>query len=225
MISLVDKIPKLNSHCAESIKINCNYQLYKDVALFWVQDGNKAVISMLDGNMVILNVSADIDELREFVNMVSPLSVFSDADTMTSLFGERFHRVFVMQSDYRFKGDKPSDTLNSSEIYRLLDVKGLSLPPYEFFAVDFCYRLNHGCLKYFALKEICAAIGISDGQAVLLNGIASHKKGMGSVALHGVLSQFGYKTAFAVCERDVCGFYEKNNFRHIYDGGYWRKDS
>ena len=95
----------------------------------------------------------------------------------------------------------------------------------EFFAVDFCYRLNHGYLKYFALKEICAAIGISDGQAVLLNGIASHKKGMGSVALHGVLSQFGYKTAFAVCERDVCGFYEKNNFIHIYDGGYWRKDS
>ncbi len=225
MILLVDKIPQLNPPRAESVKINCNYNLYKDIALFWVQDETKAVISMLDGNMVILNNSADIDELREFINVISPLSVFSDADTMSAIFGKQFHRVCVMQSDYRSKSDTVSDTLNSSEIYKLLDVKGLELPSYEYFAVDFCYRLNHGNLKYFALKEKCAAIGITDGQAVLLNGIASHQKGMGSTALHGVLSQFGDKIALAVCERDVRGFYEKNNFKHIYDGGYWRKNS
>lgn len=225
MILLVDKLPQLNPHRAESVKINCNYNSYRDIALFWTQDQTAAVISMLDGNMVILNNGADTDELREFINVISPQSVFSDADTLTTLFGNPFHRVCVMQSDYRFESDIASDTLNSGEIYKLLDVKGLELPPYEHFAVDFCHRLNHGNLKYFALKEKCAAVGITDGQAVLVNGIASHQKGMGSVALRGVLSQFVDKTALAVCERDMRGFYEKNHFKHIYDGGYWRKNS
>ena len=110
-----------------------------------------------------------------------------------------------------------------NEIYKLLNIKGLDLPPYEYFAVDFCHRLNHGGLKYFALKENCAAIGVFDGQAVLVNGIASHKKGMGTLALCGLLSQYNVP-AFAVCEKNVTPFYLKNNFSHIYDAGYWRKN-
>ena len=222
MISLVKHIPKTLPLCAETVKINCTYNSYRDIALFWVQDETAAVISMLDDNMVILNNSANTDELREFINVISPQSVFSDADTLTTLFGERFHRVCVMQSDYRFESDMVSDTMNSSEIYKLLDIKGLELPPYEHFAVDFCHRLNHGSLKYFALKERCAAIGIADGQAVLVNGIASHQKGMGSVALRGLLSQYNIP-AFAVCEKNTALFYLKNDFSHIYDAGYWRK--
>ena len=127
-----------------------------------------------------------------------------------------------MKSAQHFKCDILPDTVNSKEIYELLDVKGLNLPFYEHFAVDFCYRLNHGQLKYFALKDKCAAIGICDGQAVLVNGIASHKKGMGSIALKGLLSQYSI-TALAVCEKKIMPFYLKNNFSHSYDAGYWRK--
>lgn len=222
MISLVSQIPKINLPLAEAVKINCTYQSYKDIALFWVQDQNKAVISMLDGNMVLYNNSDNIDELREFINVISPLSVFSDANTMQKLFGENFHRVCVVKSEYIFKNDEQSDILNSDEIYKLLDIDGLNLPPYEHFAVDFCYRLNHGQLKYFALKDKCAAIGISDGQVVLVNGIASHQKGMGSTALKGLLSQYSI-AALAVCEKEIMPFYLKNNFSHSYNAGYWRK--
>lgn len=223
MISLVTEIPKISLPRAELVKINCNYDSYKDVALFWVQNNKRAVISLLDGNMTIYNNGADTNEMREFINVISPLSVFSDADTLTALFGQAFDRVCVMKSKHRFESNIPSDDLNSGEIYKLLDVKGLHLPSYEPFAVDFCHRLNHGRLKYFAKKNLCAAIGICDGNTVLLNGIASHQKGMGSVALSGVLSLFADKSALAVCESALCGFYEKNNFKHIYDAGYWRK--
>ncbi len=222
MISLVCEIPKLCLPYAEVVKINCNYNSYRDVAFFWTQDGDKAVISMLDGNMTIYNNCANIEELREFIGVISPQSVFSDADTLTALYGERFHRVCVVKSEHNFACDIKSETLNSSEIYALLTAHGLELPPYEYFAVDFCHRLNHGYLKYFALKQKCAAIGISDGQAVLVNGIASHQKGMGSVALGGLLSQYDC-CALAVCEKEIMPFYLKNNFNYTYDAGYWRK--
>ena len=223
MISLVNQIPKISLPLAEVVKINCAYNSYHDAALFWTQDETRAVISMLDGNMVIYNNNADIDELREFVGVISPSSVFSDAKTLLALFGESFHEVCVVKCDKKFYCDNISDNVNSSEMYKLLNVEGLSLPPYEFFAVDFCHRLNHGELKYFAKKDLCAAIGISDGQAVLINGIASHQKGMGTAALEGLLSQYDI-TAIAVCEKEVMPFYLKNNFKHVYNAGYWRKN-
>lgn len=223
MISLVNEIPKIIMPLAEVVKINCTYNSYKDIAMFWVQNQNKAVISMLDGNMTIYNNGADTEELREFINVISPLSVFSDADTLTAVFGDNFHHVSVVKSEYRFICDTLSDDFGSNEIYRLLDVEGLELPPYEHFAVDFCHRLNHGHLKYFALRDKCATIAFCDGQAVLVNGIASHQKGMGSIALGGLLSQYSGLTAIAVCEKDIKPFYLKNNFTHSYDAGYWRK--
>lgn len=222
MISLVKEIPKLNLPLAEVIKINCTYNSYQDIALFWVQDTDRAVISMMEGNMVIYNAHANIEELREFIGVISPASVFSDANTLTQLFGQSYHKVCVMKCEADFKSDTISDVLNSEKIYKLISVDGLELPQYDYFAVDFCHRLNHGDLKYFAIKDKCAAIGICDGQAVLVNGIASHQKGMGSVALRGLLSQYSV-TAVAVCEKGVMPFYFNNNFNHAYDAGYWRK--
>ncbi len=224
MISLVDKIPIVTLPRAEIIKINCNYKLYRDIALFWTQDDNKAIISMLDGDVTIYNNNANTEELREFINVISPSSVFSDSKTMSQLFGDDFHLVCVMTSKHVFKCDIPSQTANSSEIYKLLNVKGLELPPYEYFAVDFCHKLNRASLNYFVLKDICAAVGISDGHNVLVNGVASHKKGMGSTALLGLLAQYSCP-AVAVCEKEIAAFYLKNNFKHCYNAGYWRKSS
>ncbi len=223
MISITNEIPKLSLPCAEVVKINCTYNSYRDIALFWVQNDTQAVISMLDGNMVIFNNGADIDELRDFIGVISPASVFSDAETLGELYGQDFHKVCVMISENSFTSVTPSDEINSSEIYTLLYVDGLELPPYEYFAVDFCHRLNHGTLKYFALKDKCAAIGISDGQAVLVNGIASHQKGMGGIALGGLLSQYNC-LAIAVCEKEIMPFYLKNHFEYAYNAGYWRKN-
>lgn len=224
MISLIESIPKISLPLAEVVKINCAYNTYSDVALFWTQDKDKAVISMLDGNMTIYNNAADIDELKQFINVIAPQSIFSDAKTLTALFGTQFQRVFVMQSENNFECKTQSDNLKSDEIYNLLNVPELELPPFEYFAVDFCRRLNRGELKYFAIKDKCAAVAVCDGYTALVNGIASHQKGSGSLALEGLLSQ--YKTAIiAVCQKEVMPFYIKNKFYHSYDAGYWRKNT
>ncbi len=225
MISLKTEIPPINLPLAEAVKINCLYACYPDITLFWVQNDGDAVIAMLDGNMTVFNKSADIDELYEFINVIAPNNIFSDADTLTALFGDTFHRVCVMTSDKSFECDMVSGTLTSDQMYKLLSVEGLSIPDYQYFAVDFCHRLRCGSLKYFALKEKCAAIAFFDGQAVLINGIVSHQKGMGSIALCGVLSNFKNQPAVAVCEKDVMPFYIKNDFHHSYDAGYWRKNT
>lgn len=223
MIKLTKNLPTLFAARAEQIKINCNFQIYKDEALFWAQDDNTAIISLLDGNMVIVNRGANMQELREFIAVISPASVFSDADTLSLLFGEDFERVCVVLSRKEFLCDAPSDKLSSDRIYELLSVEGLSLPPYQYFAPDFCRRLNRGGLKYYAKSGLCAAVTLCDGEYTLLNGIASHKKGMGSVALGGVLSGVKAGSAVAVCKKELLPFYLKNDFEHIYDGGYWRK--
>lgn len=223
MIKLTKNLPKLFTARAEQIKINCNFQIYKDEALFWVQNNDQAIISMLDGNMVIVNRGADIEELREFIAVISPASVFSDADTLSALYGEDFERVCVVVSHKEFSCDTVSDKLSSDRVYELLSVKGLSLPPYQYFAPDFCRRLNRGGLNYYAKSGLCAAVTLCDGEYTLLNGIASHKKGMGSIALSGALSGVKAGHAVAVCKEELLPFYIKNDFEYIYDGGYWRK--
>lgn len=225
MISLTQKIPHINLHLCEAVKINCNRRLYKDISQFWVQDENRAVISMLDGNMVIYNRDADIEELAEFIGVISPSSVFSSAETMKKLFGNDFDSVCVMKSDIEYKSDLESDTLNSGEIYGMFNTVEFELPPYEDFAVDFCYRLNHGDLKYFAKKDICAAVCITDGTSLMLNGVVSYRKKMGSAAVSGVLSKFNRLPVLAVCKPEICGFYKHNGFKHIYNCGYRRKNS
>lgn len=223
MIKLIKNLPQIFEPKAELIKINCNFQIYKEEALFWAQDGDKALISMLDGNMVIYNKNAEMLELGEFIEVISPASVFSDAKTLQSLFGEAFHTVCVVASSDKFECEGISDRLSSDEIYTLLSVDGLTLPDYQYFAPDFCRRLNRGGLKYFAKKGECAAVTLTDGKYTLLNGIASHKKGGGSAALRGALSGVEGGYALAVCERELLPFYLKNNFKHIYDAGYRRK--
>ncbi len=221
MIKLVKSIPKLSLPRAELIKINCNRDIYPDDALFWAQNSDKAIISMLDGNMVIYENGADFEELLEFINVISPRSVFSDANTLSRLFGDDFERVNVMRSRGEYKCDTPSDKLSSREIYDILNVDGLELPEYEYFAPDFCRRLNRGALSYYAKRGECAAVTISDGTHTLLNGIASSIKGGGTRALCGVLC--GIEGAIAVCRDKLQKFYIKNGFEHIYDAGYWRK--
>ena len=115
--------------------------------------------------------------------------------------------------------DSP-DNLKSDEIYNLLNVDGLSLPPFDTFAVDFCHRKNTGKLKVFAKAETFAAISIHSDNVCLINGIASHKKGQGSIALKGILSQNFGKTALACAKEEIKNFYIKNGFDEIYTAAY-----
>ena len=227
MVTLVDKIPEIDNLSAEWVKIKCLYNSYKNDSkvMFWVQDTDKCVIALTDGNMIIYIISADFEELTEFVDVINPACVFSDYDTLSKIGRKPKERINIIYRKADIKGETKGDSLSSREIYDLLDVEGLSLPEYPYFAVDYCYRLNHGFADYFALKGKCCAVTFNCGDMAIMNGIASHQKGMGSVALKGVL-QKNYGRDFLVCCRDsVLEFYKKNGFCHKYYGGYWVKEN
>ena len=225
MISLCNTLPDIDVNSAELLKIKCLYDAYKDddKVLFWTQDETRSVISMTDGNMVIFNNGADIEELKEFVSVLSPACVFSDYETLCKIDRKPGEPIYIMCRTADLKGETVSDNLSSKEIYSLLDVKGLSLPEYPYFAVDYCRRLNRNLADYFALKDKCAVITFNSGKNAIINGIASHKKGYGRVALRAVLQKNYGRTVYVCCRRQVKGFYEKEGFKPLYISGYWIK--
>ena len=223
MISLCNTLPVITLPSAELVKLHCNLDCYPDIGLFWVQDDEKCYIGMLDGNMIIYNINADTDELCEFISVLSPCCIFSDIDTLRAVGREPEEPICVMGRSADIKTELVSDRLSSREIYNLLDVDGLSLPDYEYFAVDFCRRINHGFADYYAEKGRCATISLNTGDYAIINGIASHQKGLGSRALSAILSKNFGRTFLACCRESVRGFYEKNGFKLLYYSGYWVK--
>ncbi len=221
MIKQIKSLPAFSVNCAERLKIKSAFSFYKDIALLFVQD-EKTFISLLDGNMVIDYGGTDIAELFAFINTVSPKTVFAKSGVLENYSFKEEEKCSVLVRKTPAKSTLSGDTLKSDEIYSILNTKGLSLPPYEYFAVDFCRKLNGGGLYYFALKDVAAAIVLKEGETLLLNGIASRKKGMGSVALNGVLAKCDYKTVFCVSRQENLPFYYKNGFEFSYNVSYWR---
>lgn len=226
MITLVNKIPEINTLSAEMVKINCLFDSYKNDShvMFWVQNDNKAIISMTDGNMIIYNLSADMEELKEFVAVLSPVCIFSDTDTLNALGCRPKENINIMYRKCDITDQTVGDVLSSKELYDLLDVDGLSLPEYPYFAVDYCKRLNNGFANYFALKEKCAVITFNSGNKAIINGIASHKKGYGSIALKAIIAKNHGKDLLVCCRDCVKEFYLKNGFNRLYNAGYWVKE-
>ncbi|MBO5211666.1 MAG: hypothetical protein J6B80_07040 [Clostridia bacterium] len=226
MISLINKLPALSTVSAEIVKINCLYDSYKNdpSVMFWAQDNDKCIIAMTDGNMIIHNNNADILELLEFVDVLSPACVFSDIDTLKAINRTPDENINVVYRKADIEGITPCDELRSDELYTLLDVDGLSLPDYPHFAVDYCRRKNLGFAKAFAIKEKCAVITFNSGNNAIINGLASHEKGYGSIAITGILQKNYGKDFYACCRDSVLPFYLKNGFIKLYNAGYWVKN-
>ncbi len=223
MIKLYDRLPFLEFERAECVRINCINELYNSEALFWIQDEDKCYISLLDGNMTVFNKVADLEELSEFIKVISPSSVFSDADTLKGVFGSNFTEANVYAVNSEVVCDLKSDEFSSDLVYNVFKKAGLTLPDFDNFAVDFCKRLNKGKADCFYIDNTAAAFSVKCGRFALINGIASIKKGMGSICLKGLLSLNKGKTVLAVCEDFVKPFYEKNGFSFKYKSGYWVK--
>lgn len=221
MIKLIDSLPEKNFGAVEYIKIKNTFDTYRDIALFWSQE-DKIFISLLDGNMVIFNLDGDLEELDVFLKMMSPKSIFTDTVTAEKL-GLKGKNAYVGVLNCGVTGETKSDVLSSKEIYEIFKKSGLSLPPYEPFAVDICRKLNHKTATCFGVKNTAVAVGISADGMFLINGIASLKKGCGTRVLKGLLAENSGKICFACFEENVKGFYLKNNFEILYKVTYWEK--
>ena len=226
MISLINELPKFSSLSAELVKINCLYDSYKNdpSVMFWSQNEDKCLIAMTDGNMIIFNNGADFEELSEFVAVLSPACVFSDMATLNAINRIPDENINVVYKKADIEGVTPCDEPKSDELYKLLDVDGLSLPDYPHFAVDYCRRKNLGFAKAFAIKDKCAVVTFNSGDTAIINGLASHQKGYGSIAIKGILQKNYGKDFLACCRDSVLPFYLKNGFIKLYNAGYWVKN-
>ena len=222
MIRLVKK-PVVDTNSVEGIRISELYRVYGDIALFWHQDAGKAVISMLDGDMIISGEPTDKEELSAFIGAVSPKSVFANSKTLSMLgLYENSLKVSVLLSNKKYRSTEKSDTLSSKDVYDLLSCGGFQLPEYEFFATDYCLRLNKNRLRYFAIRDTAVAMCIGK-RNVLINGMLSKESGCGSRCLNGLLSEADALNVYVCATEKAAGFYVKNGFCKIYDAGYWRK--
>ena len=223
MITLIGSLPEADTPNAEYIRIKCLYDCYKEDkdVLFWSQNGGQAYISLASGDMTVFCENGDFEELKEFISVISPRSIFASLDVLKALGLKDIHSVFVMSKVADISGDTSGDSLSSREIYDILNVKEFSLPEYPYFAVDFCRRLNRGLASYFAIKDKCAAVSFHTGNYALLNGIVSREKGLGRLALNAILQKNHGRELLICCEEELIGFYEKNGFIKRYKAGYW----
>lgn len=222
MIKLTHNLPEAGEPNAEYIRIKCLYDCYKgdkDV-LFWEQDGGRAYISLASGDMTVFCENGDYEEIKEFISVISPQSIFGSLEALKNLGFSDIHSVFVMSRKADILGETAGDDLKSREIYDILNIKDFSLPEYPYFAVDFCRRINHGRADYFAVKDKCAAVSFHTGNYALLNGIVSREKGLGTVALNAILQKNYGRELLCCCEEKLIGFYEKNGFKKLYKAGY-----
>lgn len=222
MIRLIPQLPPLSFKKAECVRLLNIYECYRDEALFWEQDDARAYICMLGSDMTVLDINADTEELSEFIGVLSPESIFSSEDTLKNLglCPLTVSSVMAKKSDERF--DTHEQELKSSKIYAVFKAAELDVPQYEHFAVDLCRRVNHGHACFY-LGENSAAYSIHSGEYALIQGIASLKKGEGSLTLARILQKNYGRTVLACCCDEVRGFYEKNGFIELYKAAQWVK--
>ena len=222
MIALTDFLPEAKAPNAEYIRLKCLYDCYKDdkYVLFWEQDGGKAYFSLAGGDMTVFCEKGDLEEIKEFISVISPGSIFGSLKVLERIGLKGVHSVYVMSRKADILGETLGDNLKSREIYDILNVKEFSLPEYPYFAVDFCRRLNRGLGDYFAIRDKCAAVSFHTGDYALLNGIVSREKGLGTVALKAILQKNYGRELIICCEEKLMGFYEKNGFKKLYKAGY-----
>ena len=226
MIALSGSLPEITQPAAEYIRIKCLFDSYKDDrnTYFWIQDGGKAVISLADGDMTVYRTGEDTDELSEFINMMSPRSIFTSLETFKAVGIAPVKTVNVMCRISDVREETAGDTVSSKELYGILSAGGFDMPDYPSFAVDFCRRHNRGYADYFAVKDKCAAVSFHSGNYAVINGIVSLEKGMGGAALTAVLGKNTGRTVLACCEDNITGFYEKYGFYRLNRAGYWWKN-
>lgn len=216
MIKLVSSLPKLCSPDLGYLKIKCLFDCYKDDknTLFWQQNGG-VYISLSGGDMTISEGGINPQEMREFVAVISPKSIFCPCDTADLLSLKPTETVNVMCRKADITGTAQSDCLNSKDLYDILNIKEFTLPPYPDFAVDYCRRLNTGQADYYGIKGKCAAISLSSGEYALINGIVSRQKGLGSEALSAIIKKNYGRTVLVYCRDGLTDFYEKHGFKKL----------
>lgn len=212
MIISAKSLPDVFKEDPQSVKFKSVYELYKSDALFFTDSDNNFALSVLDKNAILCGEVKDKEELLSFLKAIGAKSVFLSAKNAENTGFKEVKQVGVYSKQNEETADLKSDDLSSFEVYEMLKKGGFSLPDYEYFAVDYCRRINHKKAALFAKKNEFAAIGFLSGNLCLVNGIVSLKKGGGRKAISGLFSAAKAEKMLACAEDKNRGFYEKCGF-------------
>lgn len=145
------------------------------VLLCWLQfDGElaTAAICSLEGEMTVYCFEgADIDELKGFVSVIGPRSLYSS------------ERLFEQQNEHPVyaRGIVGGDNFTLPDFKAAYDClkRHFALPEFEYWYVDMSHRCRHGRSVLVCDADGAAGAHYYDG-AALLCGIAAAKEGGGS---------------------------------------------
>lgn len=231
MITLIKEIPSLPVLSAPYIKICCTaaaYAEYDKIALFWKQtDDNKnvtALMCLLDNCLTIYNGGADSDELRGFINMLSPRIVFTDKATANKLGLPISTLCDTLYRDPPFEfTDAAENTYEGiNKAYETITER-LYVGDKEAFFADMSHRVRHNCGTYVT-TPLSAAFLLYCDEGSILSGIAvkevRERSGIGSATLKRVMMLSRNKRMYVCAEKKNTPFYLKNGFNTIEECGY-----
>lgn len=222
MISLTRSIPQADGTNAEHLRISCLFDSYRDDkdVLFWRQSDSGTLIGLCDGVMTLHRCGGDADELREFINMLSPTLLFSSTEALRAIGLQPSETAEVMLAEAEFEAVPQGDELSSGDIYAIFAAAGLDVPDYPHFAVDLCRRINRGCADTYGIKGKCAAVTFKTGNSAMLSGLASLERGFGGQALRAIAAKNSGRRLLLCCRPELVGFYEKHGFKKTYKVGF-----
>lgn len=177
LVSAAELLAAVNSDEAAAVRLCSTAAAYGDdcsVLLCWLQyagEGVTAAICSLEGEMTLhCPGGADLDELKQFVSVISPRSLYSSV----RLFDEQAeHPVYARN----IVGGGSFELPDFRAAYDCLK-QHFALPEFQYWYVDMSHRCRHECSVC-----VCDADGAAGahyyGAAALLCGIAAANEGRG----------------------------------------------
>ena len=218
--------------CYETVKMKSLLLAYgtnTDFLCFWVQKNNEKTISALmrfSNELTVWcdskNINEDnISELRQFTEFLN-LQVFSRADVLKILLKDTSVSCACME----FRGNgvfSESTELSYKQIYNLLadsDNKGIKLPEFQDWYVDFNHSVRHKTARYFSTNGHSVALtGYETEDFAIITGVVTDKKHRNSgLAKQNVLGLCydlcqENRKVLLLCFDEMIPFYENLGFR------------
>ncbi len=229
MIRLTKQLPDGVFCDVAAAKIYCNfaaYANYENIALFWVQQQDTkstAVMCLIDGNFTLSTNGADIDELRDFIKVISPDTVFTDCVTAQKLGLNIKTECAVCVSEYPHTSGAAIENTNLgiTALYGIM--KDFFPIDKQSFTADISHRIRHNSCIYVT-GNYSAAVMLLSARFAVVTGICvdakKQLKGLGSATLHRLLNSARDRTVYACCDEDTLDFYLKNGFKRLENSAY-----
>lgn len=232
MLKLIDGISSLDFLPADPFSavitaMASTYGTDYGFARFYVQD-NRAALSIVDGNVnIFASADADIDEIREFLNVVGYSSVRGEKGVIDRLGLDIADSSYIVE--YAGKSVPApagfTDSREPREIYSLLTLSGFDMGDFNAFSQDVCIRLNKGTASFGGIAEdelYCCCFRLFEGsKSILLGAVATHPdfRGRGLASSLVPYMADSKKPSFLFTRNDAlldfyinCGFEEKGRW-------------